>query len=42
MSVCYNINVQDNQVVSVMQPGYMLHESRLLRPAMVIVSKEKT
>ncbi|QIQ41840.1 MAG: nucleotide exchange factor GrpE [Buchnera aphidicola (Microlophium carnosum)] len=42
MSVQYTNEIESNQIVTVMQPGYILHESRLLRPAMVIVSKKKT
>ncbi|QCI22701.1 nucleotide exchange factor GrpE [Buchnera aphidicola] len=42
MSVHYTDEIESNQIVNVMQPGYILHESRLLRPAMVIVSKKKT
>ncbi|WAI12009.1 MAG: nucleotide exchange factor GrpE [Buchnera aphidicola (Macrosiphum albifrons)] len=41
MSVHYTNEIKSNQIVTVMQPGYILHESRLLRPAMVIVSKKK-
>ncbi|MCU4136975.1 nucleotide exchange factor GrpE [Buchnera aphidicola (Sitobion miscanthi)] len=41
MSVHYTDEIKSNQIVTVMQPGYVLHESRLLRPAMVIVSKKK-
>jgi len=41
MSVHYTNEMESNQIVTVMQPGYILHESRLLRPAMVIVSKKK-
>ncbi|AYN24806.1 nucleotide exchange factor GrpE [Buchnera aphidicola] len=41
MSIDYNDKIQDNHVVDIMQSGYILHESRLLRPAMVIVSKSK-
>ncbi|WP_284442956.1 nucleotide exchange factor GrpE [Buchnera aphidicola] len=41
MSVHYTNEIESNQIVTVMQPGYILHESRLLRPAMVIVSKKK-
>lgn len=42
MSIHYTNEIESNQIVTVMQPGYMFHESRLLRPAMVIVSKKKT
>ncbi|AWI49700.1 nucleotide exchange factor GrpE [Buchnera aphidicola] len=41
MSINYNDEIEDNHVVDVMQSGYMLHKARLLRPAMVIVSKRK-
>jgi len=41
MSIHYTNEIESNQIVTVMQPGYILHESRLLRPAMVIVSKKK-
>lgn len=41
MSIHYSNEIKSNQVVTVMQSGYILHESRLLRPAMVVVSKEK-
>ncbi|QCI20976.1 nucleotide exchange factor GrpE [Buchnera aphidicola (Hyperomyzus lactucae)] len=42
MSIHYTDEMESNQIVTVMQPGYLLHESRLLRPAMVMVSKKKT
>ena len=42
MSVHYTDEIESNKIVTVMQPGYVLHESRLLRPAMVIVSTKKT
>lgn len=35
----YVDNIKENHVVSIMQKGYLLHD-RLLRPAMVIVSKK--
>lgn len=38
MSMVENPDVEPNTVVAVMQKGYTLHE-RLLRPAMVVVSK---
>ncbi|QCI17649.1 nucleotide exchange factor GrpE [Buchnera aphidicola (Acyrthosiphon lactucae)] len=41
MSVQYTDQLESNQIVTVMQPGYILHETRLLRPAMVIVSKKR-
>ncbi|AWH90530.1 nucleotide exchange factor GrpE [Buchnera aphidicola (Melanaphis sacchari)] len=41
MSISYTDKIPCNQVVEVMQSGYILHQSRLLRPAMVVVSKEK-
>lgn len=41
MSISYNDKIKSNQIVKVMQPGYLLNESRLLRPSMVMVSKEK-
>jgi molecular chaperone GrpE len=42
MSVNYNDEVEkDNHILDVMQSGYVLHKSRLLRPAMVVVSKFK-
>ncbi|QCI22117.1 nucleotide exchange factor GrpE [Buchnera aphidicola] len=41
MSIHYTNEVESNKIVTVMQPGYILHESRLLRPAMVVVSKKK-
>jgi molecular chaperone GrpE len=42
MSIHYTNDIESNQIVTVMQPGYILNESRLLRPAMVMVSKKKT
>ncbi|QCI20394.1 nucleotide exchange factor GrpE [Buchnera aphidicola (Brachycaudus cardui)] len=41
MSIKYSNEIEPNQVVTIMQPGYILHECRLLRPAMVIVSNKK-
>ncbi|BAB12962.1 nucleotide exchange factor GrpE [Buchnera aphidicola str. APS (Acyrthosiphon pisum)] len=41
MSIHYTNDIISNQIVTVMQSGYILHKSRLLRPAMVVVSKEK-
>ncbi|WP_261979365.1 nucleotide exchange factor GrpE, partial [Buchnera aphidicola] len=41
MSVDYTEEIESNKIIKVMQPGYILHDSRLLRPAMVIVSKKK-
>lgn len=41
MSILHTSNQQPNQVVDIMQSGYILNESRLLRPAMVIVSQSK-
>lgn len=42
MSVSYNNEIKkDNHVLDIMQSGYILHKSRLLRPAMVVVSKSK-
>ncbi|QCI15932.1 nucleotide exchange factor GrpE [Buchnera aphidicola] len=41
MSIYYTDEIESNQIVTVMQPGYILHKSRLLRPAMVVVSKKK-
>ncbi|ANZ22469.1 molecular chaperone GrpE [Buchnera aphidicola (Diuraphis noxia)] len=41
MSIHYTNNMDSNKIVTVMQPGYILHNSRLLRPAMVLVSKKK-
>ncbi|CAL4321428.1 Protein GrpE [Buchnera aphidicola (Eriosoma lanigerum)] len=38
MSLVMDPNIKDNHVVSTIQKGYLLH-NRLLRPAMVIVSK---
>ena len=40
MSIQFSESIQDNHVVSVLQNGYLLN-NRLLRPAMVIVSKNK-
>lgn len=42
MSIHYTNEMESNKIVTVMQPGYVLYDSRLLRPAMVIVSKKKT
>ncbi|WAI03182.1 MAG: nucleotide exchange factor GrpE [Buchnera aphidicola (Myzus persicae)] len=41
MSIQYTNQIEPNKIVTIMQPGYILHESRLLRPAMVVVSKKK-
>ncbi|QCI24894.1 nucleotide exchange factor GrpE [Buchnera aphidicola (Rhopalosiphum padi)] len=42
MSVSYNNEIKkDNHVLDIMQSGYILHKSRLLRPAMVVVSTYK-
>lgn len=41
MSISYTDEIQYNHIVNIMQPGYILFDSRLLRPAMVIVSKGK-
>lgn len=38
MSIVESAEVDSGHIISVMQPGYQLHD-RLLRPAMVIVSK---
>jgi len=41
MSIHYTNEIQDNYIFNIMQSGYILHKTRLLRPAMVIVSKNK-
>ncbi|CAL4326313.1 nucleotide exchange factor GrpE [Buchnera aphidicola] len=41
MSIQYSNEIEPNHIVTVMQPGYILYECRLLRPAMVIVSHKK-
>lgn len=38
MSLCYSNDIKPNSVVTVLQKGYLLN-SRLLRPAMVVVSQ---
>ncbi|WP_261979796.1 nucleotide exchange factor GrpE [Buchnera aphidicola] len=39
ISVQYTDKMKSNQVIEVMQSGYIICNSRLLRPAMVVVSK---
>lgn len=41
ISVQYNNKILPNHIIEVMQAGYIIDNSRLLRPAMVIVSKNK-
>lgn len=41
MSVKYTNTIEPNKIIQVMQSGYMLYDTRLLRPAMVIVSQKK-
>lgn len=41
MSVHYTNDMEPNKIVNIMQTGYILYNTRLLRPAMVIVSKQK-
>ncbi|CAL4321985.1 nucleotide exchange factor GrpE [Buchnera aphidicola] len=41
MSVLQTNDHKPNQVIDIMQSGYILNECRLLRPAMVVVSKNK-
>jgi molecular chaperone GrpE len=41
MSIHYTDKMESNHIVSIMQPGYILHNTRLLRPAMVVVSQKK-
>ncbi|QFQ32430.1 nucleotide exchange factor GrpE [Buchnera aphidicola (Aphis fabae)] len=38
ISVRYNNEIESNQILEVMQSGYIIYNSRLLRPAMVVVS----
>ncbi|CAL4321263.1 nucleotide exchange factor GrpE [Buchnera aphidicola] len=41
VSVQYNNEIPSNQVITIMQSGYIFHNTRLLRPAMVVVSQKK-
>ncbi|QCI24331.1 nucleotide exchange factor GrpE [Buchnera aphidicola (Muscaphis stroyani)] len=41
MCMHYSNELEPNKIVKVMQPGYILNKHRLLRPAMVIVSKKE-
>ncbi|WP_422667182.1 nucleotide exchange factor GrpE [Buchnera aphidicola] len=41
MSIHYNDDIPSNQVIEIIQTGYILHNCRLLRPAMAIVSQKK-
>ncbi|WP_343154476.1 nucleotide exchange factor GrpE [Buchnera aphidicola] len=40
ISIRYTNEIKSNQILEIMQSGYMMHNSRLLRPAMVIVSQK--
>ncbi|ALD15206.1 hypothetical protein IX46_01325 [Buchnera aphidicola (Aphis glycines)] len=41
ISVQYDNKTESNKVLKVMQSGYIMHNIRLLRPAMVVVSTNK-
>ncbi len=41
ISIRYDNKIKSNKVLEVMQSGYIMHHTRLLRPAMVVVSKNK-
>ncbi|CAL4321891.1 Protein GrpE [Buchnera aphidicola (Protaphis terricola)] len=41
ISINYTNLIKSDQIIEIMQSGYLLNNSRLLRPAMVVVSKNK-
>lgn len=41
ISVRYSNKIQPNKILEVMQSGYIMHNTRLLRPSMVVVSKNE-